>query len=69
MPRDAKARSLSEPLTISLTADLMRKARILAVARDITISKLIAGLLTEAVHRDLPSVLANLQEAQKGEDQ
>ena len=67
--KGAKSRSLSEPLTISLKSDLIRKARILAASKSVTISRLIAGILADAVARELPAIMADLQETKEGEDQ
>ncbi len=59
----------TEPLTISLKSDLLRKARILAASKSITLSKLIGRILAAAVDRELPAVVAGLQETKEGEDQ
>ena len=67
--KGAKSRSLAEPVTISLKSDLLRKARILAASKCVTISRLIAGILADAVARELPAVVADLQEPKEGDDQ
>lgn len=49
-----------EPLTISLPSPLVRQARIVVVALGTTMSRLVTGLLAEAVARELPAVVAEL---------
>ena len=49
-----------EPLTVSLPSSLARQARIVVVARGITMSKFVTGLLEAAVAKELPSILADL---------
>jgi hypothetical protein len=64
-----KKEESTEPLTISLKADLVRKARILAASKGITVSRLIAGILADTVRRELPAAVADLYDPQEGDDQ
>jgi hypothetical protein len=50
----------TEPLTLSLTMGLPRKARLLAAAKDVSLSKLVSELLEEVIKRELPGLLAEL---------
>lgn len=61
-PVTPKKKTSTEPLTISLKTEVLRKARILAASRGVKMSKLIAELLAEAVGRELPAVAARLQD-------
>lgn len=63
-----KKKASTEPLTISLKSGLLRKTRILAASRGISLSKLIACVMADAVRRDLPAVAANLADS-SGDDQ
>ena len=57
----------TQPLTISLTADLIRKARVLAATKGITVSRLIAGVLADAIARELPAAVADLRDSEEDE--
>jgi len=64
-PKKPESKALLEPLTISLPSPLVRQARIVVVALETTMSKLVAGLLEEAVARELPAIVAELSGAKK----
>ena len=59
-PGVPECRETLEPLTISLPSPLVRQARIVVVALGTTMSKLVTGLLEEAVARELPAIVAEL---------
>ena len=52
-------------MTVSLPSPLVRQARIVVVALGTTMSKLVTGLLEEAVARELPAIVAELSGAGK----
>jgi hypothetical protein len=58
----------TEPLTISLNRGLIRKVRVIAACEGTTVSKIVTALLAEAVTRQLPVVLADLQSAASAKD-
>jgi hypothetical protein len=59
--KEPSSRSTTEPLTISLHRDLIRRVRVIAVSRGTPVSRIITSLLADAVDRELPAVLAELQ--------
>ena len=59
-PGGTEPKESLEPLTISLPGPLIRQARIVVVAQRTTLSKLVTGLLEEAVARELPAIVAEL---------
>ena len=65
MPRVSESKEALEPLTISLPSPLVRQARIVVVALGTTMSRLVTGLLEEAVARELPAIVAELSGAGK----
>jgi hypothetical protein len=69
IPQAAQAKRRStEPLTLSLPVSLVRKGRVLAAVKGMTISRLIAELLQRAIELELPTLLATL-DAEEGGDQ
>ena len=64
-PEAPEFRETLEPLTVSLPSPLVRQARIVVVALGTTMSKLITGLLDEAVARELPPIIAELSGSRK----
>ena len=64
-PKEPDSKDPLEPLTISLPSPLVRQARIVVVALGTTMSKLVTGLLEEAVDRELPAIVAELSGARK----
>lgn len=68
---DSSPKSVAEALTISLHRDLIRRVRVIAACRGTSVSRIVTSLLAEAVQRELPAVLAELQgdaSATKGGD-
>jgi hypothetical protein len=51
----------NEPVTLSVPTAVLRRARVLAALRDVTLSSLVTELLQREVDRQLPSLLADLQ--------
>lgn len=51
--------SAAVPLTISIDASLQKRARLLAAAKDVSLSKLISSLLESAAQTELPGLLAD----------
>jgi len=64
-PGGSESKETLEPLTISLPSPLVRQARIVVVALGTTMSKLVTGLLEEAVARELPAIVAELSGARR----
>jgi len=59
--RPTSHRGTTEPLTVSLDRELIRRIRVIAACRGTTTSRILASLVATAVERELPSVLAELQ--------
>lgn len=59
-PNGKRPREVAVPLTISLSASTIRKARLLASAKETSLSKLIAGLLDVVIKEQLADVLADI---------
>jgi hypothetical protein len=57
----------TEPVTLSIPGTVIRRARVLAATRGMTFSRLVAELLKEAVDNQLPSLLADLQGDEGGD--
>jgi hypothetical protein len=64
-PKEPESKEPLEPLTISLPTPLIRQARIVVVALGTTMSKLVTGMLEEAVARELPAIVAELSGARR----
>ena len=53
--------STTEAVTLSLPAGLGKRARLLAAARDTSLSRLVAELLDTKIKEELPALLLNFK--------
>lgn len=56
-----KTTPTTEPITLSWPVGLAKRARLLAAAKETSLSKLVADLLQREIQDELPALLADLE--------